>query len=237
MLARLLSIVLVVQVLLGSLWTLTIASVPGRGDFGMLPLFLLTYLVLFLGLLIGIWAFWRRPPLRRRAAWVIAMPFVFWFLPSIVKTLAGGHLSGDELATIVVSLAAACLLACLVVPARAAGLLPQRLFRSPVFNWLLIVGLVAGWLFPVLVIAWLGSSQDGSSQGDTGYALAYGVILGALYLVGLGGGSLLTAAWGWMGLRGNVAQACRKLHVTQLVLAVPGLFLGGATLVWLVGQR
>ncbi len=234
---RFLSIVLTVQVLLGGFWTLTIASMPGRGDFGLLPLFLLTYLVLFLGMLAGLWAFWRYPPLRGKAAWVIAMPFVFWFLPSVVKTLAGGHLSGDELGAIALALAVVCLVACLVVPARVAVRLPQRLFQSLFFNWLLIVALLGGWLFPVLVIAWLGSDSSGASQGDTGYALAYAVILGALYLVGLGGGSLLTAAWSWMGLWGHVEGACRKLHITQFVVAVPGILIGAATLVWLIGQR
>ena len=224
---RVLNIVLFIQVLLGSAWTLTIASVPGRGDFGMLPLFLLTYLVLLLGMLVGIWAFWRHPPLRRKAAWVIAMPFVFWFLPPALKTLAGGHLSGDELAAVALFIAGATLLACLVAPARVAGLLPGVLFRSPVFNGLLVFGLVCGWLFPVFVIAWLGSDSSGSSQSDTGYALAYAVILGALYLVGFGAGSLLVASWAWLGLRGTVAEACRKLHITQLVLAVPGVLLVG----------
>ena len=35
----------------------------------------------------------------------------------------------------------------------------------------------------------------------------------------------------------NKKGACRKLHITQFVVAVPGILIGAATLVWLIGQR
>jgi len=234
--SRFLKIVLITEVGLGAFWTLTIASVPGRGDFGHLPLFLFVYFMLALGLLIGAWAFWRHPQERRKAAWAIGIPIAFCFLPGIVKKAFGGHVSQAEMLAIVAIVVAAIFIATLVAPRRVANVLPGFLFRSRFINWLPILSMLAGWLFLVGIVVWLVSGQGGGYQGDTGYGAGVAIVIAALYLVGMGAASILSAAWAWLGLRGRVEGARRKLHIAQMALAVPGILVGVTVAAWLLQQ-
>jgi len=91
-----------------------------------------------------------------------------------------------------------------------------------------------------MVIAWLsqqgGSSTSGGGQGSPGMGVAVVLVGVAMYCVGLGATSVIAAFLGWLGLCGGVDGAQKKLHITQLVVAAPGVLLGSATLAWLVSQ-
>ena len=50
------------------------------------------------------------------------------------------------------------------------------------------------------------------------------------------GGLLVAGAWAWLGLRGGVDNACRKLNIAQLVVALPGILVGGTAFAWYLGQ-
>ena len=55
-------------------------------------------------------------------------------------------------------------------------------------------------------------------------------LMAATYFIGVGIFSLLTSMHAWLGLRGGVENASRGLHITQLVLGIPGILLGVAVI-------
>ncbi len=231
-----LKIAVVLQYGFGLFWTFVWASTAGRGDFGMLPLILATAVVQVPGFLLSLWALWRHPELRRWAIAGVVAPLVFWFLPGIVKNLAGGHLSAAESGGLLLIMLLVLFAACILVPRKVAGFVPDLLFRSRVFNGLILAGLVGGWLLLVGVFVFLSASKDGGYQGDTGYGLAYAIVILAIYLIGLGAGSLFSTVWAWLGLWSGVDGACRKLNIAQIVASVPGLLLGGLALAFVIQQ-
>ncbi len=233
---RALSLILFAQVISGLVWTLAIAGTPGRGDFGLLGLLVIVYAVQLAGALVGLWALWRNPALRRLAGMVVASPVVFWFLPGIVKTMAGGHLSSAEAATTGLVGLLLVVLASLIFPRRVAVLLPGFLFRSRLLNGLLLTALLLGWLLPVGILVFVFSGGGNGTGGDTGEGLALAIVLGATWLIIIGGLSVLGAAWGWLGWRSGVEGACRKLHIAQIVAATPAGLMGAAALAFMGSQ-
>lgn len=155
----------------------------------------------------------------------------------MINSLAGGHLSGDEMLVVGLVAAAVALVACLFVPRKVSGLLPAFLFRSRLWNSLILAGLVLCWLIPVGVIVFVFRGRPGSTGGDTGEGLALAIVLAATYLILLGAGSLAGAAWGWLGLRSGVEGACRKLNIAQIVAAVPAGLMGVAALTFMASQN
>jgi len=233
---RILAIALFVQLSSGGLWTLAVAGTPGRGDFGLLGLFVIVYALQAVAVMPALWALWRHPAERRRAAWMLAMPVVFWFAPGIVKSLAGGHLSSEEMIVVLAAAAAIVLVACFVVPRRVAAFVPGFLVTSPVFNSLLLAGVIVGWLFLIgMAVLVFGGGAPASSDA-TGYGLAYAIVLASLSLIGFGAASLVAAAWAWIGLRSGLDGACRKLNVAQLVVSMPGLLIGAGAVMFLANQ-
>lgn len=55
-----------------------------------------------------------------------------------------------------------------------------------------------------------------------------------MYLVGLGLGSFGASTWAWVSLK-NGAET-RRLNIAQLLVSLPGVALGIAVAVWLLGQ-
>ena len=235
--SRALKIILGVEIVLGVLWTVAAAMATGSGGLAVVGLLFVVYSVFAAFFLVALWAFWKYPDERRRAGWIMALPIVFWFLPTMVRSLSGGVLTGQQFGLLLAFLGIAALLTCLVAPRKAIAAVPTALLRSRLFNALVFFAVVLGWLFLVFVVAWVASGGESSAyKGDTGYGLAYAIVLGAIYLVGLGIGSLLAMAWAWLGLRGGVDGVPRKWHIAQLVIAVPGVALGAIVFSWLAAQ-
>lgn len=124
---------------------------------------------------------------------------------------------------------------CWISPRRAAVFIPNALVRSRLFNWLIILAVIAGWLFFVSVLLYVVNTKSPSTSG-TGEGLAFAIILAAIYLIWLGVGSFGAATWAWVSLRGGIETAVRKLNLAQIVVAAPGVLLGVVISVWLAGQ-
>ena len=225
------------QIVLGSLWTYTWAATAGNGDFGMLPFILLVYAVQLVGFLIGAVICWIAPDLRRRAYVALALPVVFLFLPGMVQSLAGGYLSRDESLTLLLIIGALLLAACVFAPRSVAKWMPGALRNSGLFNGIVFAGVAAGWLVIIGIFIWLIAGSGGGYQGDTGYGLAYAIVLGAVYFAGLGLASLFAATWGWIGLRSGPDNPCRSWNIAQMVVSAPGLIAGGLALAFLLSQQ
>ena len=228
-----LNIIIGLQLLLGVWWTVPLLY--HDGDFSTLYVFFIAAIANGVFLLVAAWAVWKHPDLRRRAAVVMALPFALYFLPWIVKGVFGGPLTGDRGKTALILLGAAVLVACLFFPKRVFRLLPSSFVQSRFLNWLLIIGMLSAWLFPIVVIIWLGSSDSGGSSSGT--AVAYAVFYFALYIVVVGGAALAMMLWAWIGLRSGAENPSRKLHIAQLVMGSPSLIIGVLTLGWLASQQ
>ena len=137
-----------------------------------------------------------------------------------------------------VGLAAVALVAaitsCWLFPRKMASLLPRVLVRSRAFNWLVLLSVIGGWVFLVLVVLYVIGGDKSSSSGSMG--LAYGIVLGAMYLVGLGIASFGASTWAWVSLRGGVETPTRRLNIAQFVVALPGVLTGILVATWLAGQ-
>jgi len=96
-------------------------------------------------------------------------------------------------------------------------------------------------VFPVAALVWSSrqgwSSEPGAGQGSPGMASANLIAGAALYCVGDGAASLLMGTFGWLGLRGGVKGAQRKLHIAEIVIGSPGVLLAGLTVAWLQSGR
>ena len=235
--SRALKIFLGIEIVLGTLWTFLAAMATGSGGLMVFGLFLYIYALFAIFFLVAAWAYWKHPAERRRAAWVMALPIIFWFLPMLIRSVAGGVLSGQQFLGLVVMLGIGALATRIFAPQRAVRVLPHALIRSPLFNALVFVAVLLGWLFIAFTVVWVAAGNAKSGyQGDTGYGLGYAIVLVSLYLVGLGAGSFFAATWGWLGLRGGVENTPRKWHIAQIVIALPGMALGAIVLSWLIGQ-
>ena len=96
--------------------------------------------------------------------------------------MSGRGLTFDQVGNLAALLLVLAIATCWLFPRKAARAIPDFLLRSRAFNWLLLLAVIGGWAFLVFVIAWLANSgQSSSTSGDMG--LAYGIVLGALYLM------------------------------------------------------
>ena len=207
----------------------------GAGGLAVVGLFFLVYALYAAFFLFAAWAFWKYPGQRKIAAWIMVLPILFWFLPLMIRSMSGGVLSAEQFVITCLVLLVAALAVCWFAPRRAAILFPGFLVRSRLFNWLVLLSLVAGWLFLVLVVAYVASADEPRST-DLGEGLALAIIMAAIYLMWLGVGSFGAATWAWVSLRSGIEKTTRKLNIAQLVVATPGVLLGIAVAFWVAGQ-
>lgn len=232
-----LRIVLGAGIVLGIIWTVLAAMAQGAGGLGVFAVFLVLYALYAVFMLFAAWAYWKHPGQRRVAGWIMALPIVFWFLPLMIRSMSGGVLTNHQLAGFLFVATVAALAVCWVAPRKAVVVVPDFLLRSRLFNWLILLSMITGWLFMVLVLFYVANSdQPRSSTSGTGEGLAMAIILGALYLVWLGVGSFGASTWAWLSLRGGTQVRARKLNIAQLVVAAPGILIAIAVSVWLLGQ-
>lgn len=235
MFRRVLQVVLGAEVALGLLWTLVAATARGAGELGAVYVFLPVYALFGVFFLFSFWVYRKHTQHRRFAGWIMVLPFAFGFLPILIRSLAGGAVSSEQLWILTAGALAASVLAAWIVPRRVAVAVPSFLVRSRLFNWLLLLGLVAAWLIFVLVVLYV-ANEDRSSTTTSGTALGYAVVLASLYLMALGAGSLGVSTWAWVSLRGGFERIPRRLNIAQLCVAAPGLLTGVLVAVWAAGQ-
>lgn len=232
---RALKIILGVELVLGIVWTLLAAMAQGAGGLAVVGLFFLVYAVYAAFFLFAAWVYWTRPDRRKIAAWIMVLPFLFWFLPTMIRSLAGGVLSSQQLSVGLLVLLLGIIGVCWVAPRRAVACIPDFLLQSKLFNWLIVLAVIGGWLFFVLVVLYVANGDRPSTSG-TGEGLAMAIILAALYLIWLGVGSFGASTWAWVSLRGAKVTTTRRLNIAQLVVAAPGVLVAAIVAFWLVGQ-
>ena len=218
-----LKIVLGLEVALGLLWTVLAAMAHGPGGLGALAIGLVIYAIFAAFFVFAAWALWKHPDERKLAGWIMVLPVVFFFTPFIVRSMAGEYLTSDQFNGFLLFAAIAAIGACWVLPKKVVMVIPGFLIRSKLFNWLVILAIAAGWLFLIFVVIYI-TNEDISSTSGTGLGAA--LIIGALYLIGLGVANFVAATWAWVCLRGGTDGNPRGLNITQLVVAAPAILIG-----------
>jgi hypothetical protein len=233
--SRALYIVLGVEVVLGVLWTVLAAMAQGAGGLAVVGLFFFVYALYAAFFLFAAWVYWTQADKRRIAGWIMVLPFVFWFLPTMIRSAAGGVLSSQQLSVGLLVLLLAIIGTCWVAPRRASAFIPTFLLQSKLFNWLIVLAVAGGWLFFAFVVLYVANGDRPSTSG-TGEGLAMAIILAALYLIWLGVGSFGASTWAWVSLRGGIETSTRRLNIAQLVVAAPGVLVATVLAFWLAGQ-
>lgn len=231
-------IILGTQILLALIWIVPMLGIPDN-NLVALQLFVMSFSVQTLFFFFAIWVFWRHPEERNKAAAIMLLPVISFFLPGVVQSAAGGPLSGPAIAAVFACVLIAVLLAGAFYPRKAAGLIPSVFFRSDALNLLIVVVVVIAWIFPFASIFWLFSDYSGDAarsmqRSNDGYVFAYLFFAGAIYFGGLAVASFCTLVWAWIGLKAAVEGGHRKLHITQLALSVPGLVAGILYIAWAI---
>ena len=165
-LRRALQLVLGISAALGLLWTLAASTARGAGGLGAVYVFLLAYALFAVFFLFALWAYWKHPEHRRLAGWIMVLPFVFGFLPIMMRSLAGGAVTGEQLWTLAAVALALAVLAAWLAPRTVAVVFPAVLVRSRLFNWLLLLALLAAWLLFVVVVLY-AASEDRSGDAES----------------------------------------------------------------------
>lgn len=124
---RALDILLYAELALGVLWTVSAAMAQGAGGLAVFGLFLIVYGLFAVFVLCAAWACWRYPELRRKAVWIMLLPIGFWFLPGVVRALAGGVLLKTQLVALLLAALLAAVALCWLKPRTAARIVPAAL--------------------------------------------------------------------------------------------------------------
>ena len=222
---------------MGAIWTLSLVT-AGEGSYTGLYLFFYIYPLHLLFFLFAAVVFWQRRDDRMIAAWVMALPFVLLFLPSVLKSFFGGPLE-DRVVLNFLGISVLALLGFMIaVPKKASAWMPEFFYRSGWLNGLIVTLQALCWLMPIAAIAFIANDSPARAGGSSpGMGAAILLVGGAIYIVATGIGSLIAAVHGWLGLRSGIDGARRGLHVTQLVLAVPAILIAIPTLGWLITQQ
>ena len=230
-----LKIIVSFQIVLGAFWTLYLIPVE-RTDLAHLFLFFYIYPFHLIFFLVGAWAFFRHKTLRKLAGCVMALPFLFLFLPGSIRGIAGGPVDADSAVLMTLVLAVSALIYAVVRPEKVTQWIPGFFYRSRGWNIFVVLLQLVGWAAPVIVLAVIVSEAPSRPSGS-GMGLAVLMMMVATYLVTLGIWSSITSVHAWLGLRGGVEDASRRLHITQLVLGIPGILLGGVVLGLVLAQH
>ena len=234
---KILRLFLKIEIALGVLFTLRVLA-TGNNDWGVLYIILLFIGANAILALPGLWALFAHPPLRRLAAYVTLTPVGFVIGPVMLRSAMDSGLGLDVYLSVAAVAAVCALIWAVLKPKRAGRFVPQSMFASRWFNVTIVAVVVLGWIMPVFVYLFLAMEDTGSrggGQGSPGMGAAVVILLAGMYLLGLGGASLLSGAWGWLGFRNGEAGR-RGIHVVQMLISVPGMVVGGFVWAWLSGQ-
>jgi hypothetical protein len=228
------TIALWAQALLAVCFVVRVSTLGSAGGLTVVGLYFYYIPIGTLIALFGLWVAWRQPALRRKGLAMAALPVVALFMPTFLIGLFGDPSPSRYLLGAAGLLAAGAVALSVLAPRRVAAVIPDALFRSRLWNGLIVAALVAGWLLLAAVVIW--ALNDTTYRRDTGMGLAFAILLATMYMIGMGLASTGAGLWAWLGLRSRVENACRKLNVAQLVVAAPGVLLGGAAYVWYLSQ-
>ena len=232
-----LKIIFGIQVVLGLIWTLSLMTVE-RTSWANVYLFFYTYPFHFIFFLVGVFAFFRHRDLRRLAGWVMLLPIVLLFVPGMIRGIAGGPVGPDSAVRLVFVLCVLGLVYAIVRPKQVTRWIPDFFYQSRGWNVFVLLLQLIGWAAPFVLVAAIASDGAGRSSGSSpGMGVAVLFVMAATYFVGVGILSLITSIHAWLGLRGGVENASRGLHITQLVLGIPGILLGIAVIGWVAEQQ
>ncbi|HNP34679.1 MAG TPA: hypothetical protein PKK10_02395 [Woeseiaceae bacterium] len=236
--ARFLAVVRIVELLLGTCLALAVLTVA-NDNWGIVGIALYFIVINAPLALLGLWALIFRAPLRRVALWVTILPVAFLVIPMWIRSTMDGPISTDFLLGLCgIAVFAALGWACLR-PRAVAELLPAGLFRSRPWNILMVLVPIAGWLPPIVTLAVTrpAFNDTASGQGSPGMGVAMVIIAASAYMIFVSLASLLTAIWAWLGLRGAIEGTLRRLHWSQLLVAMPGIAAGALILICLLAQN
>ena len=226
---KFLRICIVIQLVLGTIWTLTLITSANQG-LGPIVMFVLIYPIHGVFGLIAAWSWWKKPQKRRLASVVLLLPVGFLFLPSLIVAVFGGAVltgPGDVGRTVVLLIAAG-IGACLLFPAKAAGFVPDFCFRSRVFNVAALAALVLAWTPVVTGLVWLLLVAEPIQAGDrsnSGLAALYVSGIAMLFMAAIGLVSVWTFLLGYIGVNQPAEVIHRSLHKAQLAGSAPGLLM------------
>ena len=224
---RTLKIIRRVEIVLGILLALRVL-VSGSSDLGVLYVLVLFIFTNGPLCLVGAWAAIFRPGVRKLAISVVLLPVGFLVVPLMVRGVLEQPLSTDFIVIGLVVFVALVLAWALVRPRQASQRLPASVLRKKWLNVIILSLPVLGWMAPILAYIVLAASGEPISGGggSPGTGAAIVLIFAAVYLVGLGMVSLLTAAWGWIGYRGAASGERLNLHLWQMITGLPGAAVG-----------
>jgi len=237
-----LNIILAAEVLVALLWTVAIWTETGSSGIAVLGWFAVVVVVYGVCFVIGSIIAWRSPPLRRRAGIAMIVPLIGLFSPYLLLSLSGGPIDVHIAWRVAATLLLVGFSIALLRPRSTAKRMPGLLFQSRALNLAVVGVLAVAWSSLAFTVVWLltGPGQDALRHADrtsNGMATAYVVLAASAYLLMIGAGSVVSAAWGWLGLMGGVEGARRRIHIVQLVSALPGILVAAATWAWLIAQR
>ncbi len=237
MMRTVLNFLLVLQAIIGLFATFQYATAGDAGLAGFSIAIVFIPIQMLLLLFVGVVA-WRYPACRRKALLVALLPLAFILLAGMLRPAASQPVHVVFFLRLGAAVAAFGLVLTFIFPRRVATRLPTWFFRSRLVNTLPLILLAMAWLIPLGWLAMTGADVVAEINRDrSGYKAGYLLIAGGVYVLLLSVASLLVFSWGSLGLRGGVAGARRKLHATQLVIAVPGVLAGIGVWLWMAAIR
>jgi hypothetical protein len=220
--ARPLAIAWGVQLISGCLWVMPLIT-SERGNLALLPLFVLYILAQALCVAVALWFAFRRPELRAQAVSLLWTSLLIFIVPLLVRSLVGAPFPGvDPLAATGIAMLALPLAGLVLLPGRAARLLPGALWSSRRVNlglcWMLaaVLGVnLVTWAIGggVIVRGALGVRATGkyvdalflACFSATGVAMAVAILLMPV---------------GYLGILQTVDRTHRGLHAMLLALCL-----------------
>ncbi len=230
------------DLLVGTAFAVVVSTEAGGGGLGALGQFAVL-LVLLAGLFVaGIIAWLMNKTPGRLARVTLLLPVALALLPFVLRLLAWGPVPATFWYAALCIAGAAVIAATAFRPRSVAAVVPHRLVRSAVFNWLVLLPTLLGWAALAGLAVWLLSDVGQEAFGaanrrSDNMATGYGILFVSAFVIALGTWSIIAATWGWLGLAGGVENSKRKLHLAQLVAAAPGILIAVPLFLWLSGQR
>lgn len=234
--SKALSLFRIVELVLGVALALRVLM-AGNSDWGSLYAVFLYAALSAVFLVIAAWAAVFRPAERRAAAWVMLLPVGFVVVPVMLRSAMAAPLPGSALIGLLLVTVVAALAFALLRPRKAADAVPGRLLHNTALNAFILALPIVGWLLPLGAWWYLAAQDTGSSGGggSPGMGAAVVLVMLAAYFVVLGGASVFTSIWGWVGFRSGQAGS-RAIHVWQMLVGIPGLIVGILVAAWLRSQ-
>ena len=233
---RPLYICIVIQLILGVIWTLPLISIKAFGGeyaYRIFALLVFTCPVHLILIAVAIRSILKKPETKQLAMTAIALPFILLALPFVINALTNGQALLDSPDKQIKTLAVILLLILIstfAFPKRAALLLPRFALYSPAANGIILcfVGIV--YLVPIgyAIVSGCLDNFGGyeTTSNDTGYLIAYGAMFLLTYAALASVPLSSIFCYSYLGLLNTDPRRCKKLHIAQLIATLPGSVVG-----------